>query len=216
MRWNDHSELRGTHAIFSPSKPGWENYSEETMYDRYFGGYAKEIGTVLHTEAEDRIREGLRINAGEKNSLKLALYRAIDIPNDVVDALDFEPIFQNVKSYVNDCIGFRMDPEIILYNNKMCYGCVDAISFDKNFLRIHDLKTGSTPAHIEQLFKYAALFCLEYKVDPKDIQAELRIYQLNEVSIYNPTPDEIWSFCDCVLLTNKVCNDLNRRRVRNE
>lgn len=216
MKWNDHSKLRGTHALFSPSKPGWEKYSEEMMYDRYFGGYAKEIGTVLHTEAEDRIRYGLRINAGEKNSLKLALYRATDIPNDVVDALEFEQIFQNVRLYVNDCIGFRMDPEVILYNNELCYGCVDAISFNNNFLRIHDLKTGSTPAHIEQLFKYAALFCLEYKIDPKDIRSELRIYQLNEVSIYNPESEDIKEFCNAILKTNKTSANIAKRRLVNE
>lgn len=216
MKWNDHSNLRGTHALFSPSKSGWENYSEETMYDRYFGGFAKEIGTVLHLEAEDRIRYGLRINAGSKNDLKLALYRSIDIPNEVVDELEFEPIFQNVRSYVNDCIGFRMDPEVILYNNDLCYGCVDAISFNNNFLRIHDLKTGTTPAHIEQLFKYAALFCLEYKVNPIDIRSELRIYQLNEVSIYNPEPGDIKDFCDVILKTKKLSANLAKRRLTNE
>jgi hypothetical protein len=186
------------------------------MYNRYFSSYAAPIGTVLHAEAEDRIRKGLRINTGEKNSLKLALYRAIDIPDEVVDELDFEPIFQNLRSYVNDSIGFRMDPEVILYNNDLCYGTVDAISFRNNFLRIHDLKTGTTPAHIEQLLKYAALFCLEYKVDPKDIQSELRIYQLNEVSIFNPEPNEIREFCDYVLMTNKLNSDLMKRRALND
>ena len=109
-----------------------------------------------------------------------------------------------------------MDPEVVLYNNDLCYGTVDAISFENGYLRIHDLKTGNTPAHIEQLYKYAALFCLEYKVDPKDIQSELRIYQLNEVSVYNPVPDEIKAFCDCILQTNRLCNELTKRSVTNE
>lgn len=216
MKWNDHSDLKGTHAIFSPSRPGWEKYDLDTMEERYFNSYAAAIGTVLHVEAEDRIRNNLRLNGGEKNSIKLALYRAIDIPNEVVDSIDFDPIFQNLRSYVNDAIGFRMDPEVILFNNKLCYGTSDAISFRNNFLRIHDLKTGVGPVHMEQLMKYAALFCLEYKIDPKDIQIELRIYQLNEIVAYNPTPEEIMDICDSVLNTRKLDTELMKRRTKNE
>ena len=67
----------------------------------------------------------------------------------------------------------------------------DAISFNDGFLRIHDLKTGAVPAHMEQLYIYAALFCLEYGYHPKDIRMELRIYQNDEVWVENPTEEEI-------------------------
>lgn len=58
-------------------------------------------------------------------------------------------------------------------------------------LRIHDLKTGVVPAHMEQLEIYAALFCLEYKKNPADLEMELRIYQNNQVVIHNPEPERI-------------------------
>ena len=58
-------------------------------------------------------------------------------------------------------------------------------------LRIHDLKTGKIPAHMEQLMIYSALFCLEYKVKPAEIDMELRIYQNDDILICNPTAEEI-------------------------
>ena len=56
---------------------------------------------------------------------------------------------------------------------------------------VHDLKTGATPASFKQLEIYAALFCLEYRVDPLKIQYELRIYQNDDVLVENPTGIEI-------------------------
>ena len=44
---------------------------------------------------------------------------------------------------------------------------------------------------MEQLEIYAALFCLEYKFQPKDIGMELRIYQNNEVLTHSPLSDDI-------------------------
>lgn len=216
MKWHDHSKLEGTHALFSPSRNGWENYDYERMREVYCNSFAPKIGTVLHKEAERRISKKLRLHSGEKNSIKLALYDDPGIPDGVIDILDFEPIFRNLMAYVNDAISFRMDPEVILYNNEFCYGTVDAISFIDNYLRIHDLKTGVTPAHIEQLLKYAALFCLEYEIKPKDIQTELRVYQLNDVNIYIPDPRELEDYCRIIQDTNKLSNSVYGRRTFDE
>ena len=98
---------------------------------------------------------------------------------------------KRLNTYVNDAIGFRMDTEQVLYYSDNCFGTADAITFNDGFLRIHDLKTGAVPAHMEQLYIYAALFCLEYGYDPKDIRIETRIYQNDEIWIENPTEDEI-------------------------
>lgn len=51
-----------------------------------------------------------------------------------------------------------MTPEQILYYSDRWFGTADSIAFDKNMLRIHDLKTGRRPAKMEQLMVYAALF----------------------------------------------------------
>ena len=96
-----------------------------------------------------------------------------------------------LHAFAAECIGFRMDTEQVLYYSDNCFGTADAIAFNDGFLRIHDLKTGAVPAHMEQLYIYAALFCLEYGYDPKDIRIETRIYQNDEVWIENPTEEEI-------------------------
>jgi len=94
------------------------------------------------------------------------------------------------------------------------YGTTDAISFRENFLRIHDLKTGDKPAHIEQLYTYAALFCLEYGktygFKPRDLSYECRIYQWDGVTIENPTPDIIDSIIEQIILTEKVAYGIEK------
>ena len=66
------------------------------------------------------------------------------------------------------------------------------------------MKTGETKAHMEQLMIYAALFCLEYKIKPSDIDMELRIYQYNEAAIHRPTTDEIVPIMDKIVTFDKL------------
>jgi len=84
-----------------------------------------------------------------------------------------------------------MTCEQVLYYSENCFGTADTIAFRYKTLRIHDLKTGVWPAHVHQLEIYAALFCLEYDVDPFEIKIELRIYQSNEVIVYDADPEDI-------------------------
>jgi hypothetical protein len=120
---------------------------------------------------------------------------------------------KTLYAYVNDAIGFKMDTEVVLYYSDRFFGTADAICFrevkDKDgnrkyILRIHDLKTGKEPAHIEQLYVYAALFCLEYKVKPGDIDIELRLYQNDEVLYDNPTAEDIIPIMDKIIHLDKL------------
>ena len=52
---------------------------------------------------------------------------------------------------------------------------------------------------MHQLEIYAAIFCLEYRVKPHDIQMELRIYQSNEVQVYEPNPDDILDIMEKII-----------------
>ncbi len=90
-------------------------------------------------------------------------------------------------------------------------GTADAISFRNNFLRIHDLKTGTRPVHIEQLEIYAALFCLEYKIKPADIKIELRIYQNDEILVHEPEAEEIIVIMNKIIHLNKILEDVEGR-----
>ncbi len=101
--------------------------------------------------------------------------------------------------YINDAIGFRMTPEQPLWYSENCYGTADAISFQDDYLRIHDLKTGTTKASIHQLEVYAALFCLEYHIRPDKITMELRIYQNDEVLVHMAEPETIKSIMTTII-----------------
>jgi hypothetical protein len=110
---------------------------------------------------------------------------------------------KTLNMYVNDGIGFRMNTEQPLYYSENCFGCADTLSFSKNYLRVHDLKTGVTPANVSQLEIYAAIFCLEYQFRPFDIGMELRIYQNDEVQIFDADPDVIFHIMDKIVTFDK-------------
>jgi len=96
-----------------------------------------------------------------------------------------------------------MKTEQPLKYSENCFGTADAICFRQNVLRIHDLKTGETRASMRQLEIYAALFCLEYRVNPFDIKIELRIYQSNEVIVHEPPPEDIKRRMERIIAADK-------------
>lgn len=168
MKFNDHSRLAGCHAFLSASQWHWINYDDLKLSERYETYKASELGTKLHDYAANCIELNQRLPKSAKT----------------------------LNLYVNDAIGYKMKPEQVLYYSENCFGTADAISFRNNKLRIHDLKTGVTPAHFEQLEIYAALFCLEYNVDPNEIEIELRLYQSNEVGVLCPEKTDILYIMD--------------------
>lgn len=182
MKFNDHSRLEGAHAFLSASKYHWVNYDDAKLIESYRTAQAAAIGTRLHAMAAEHIRLGMRM------------------PRNKV----------TFNAYVNDAIGYRMTPEQVLYYSPNVYGTADAIRFYENsrFLRIHDLKTGTTRVSMTQLKIYAALFCLEYDVRPGDISAELRIYQNDEVMIEEPDVDELGHIIDKIVHFNKLIEDI--------
>lgn len=176
MNFNKHSAIEGQHAFLGASKYHWINYDKNKLVESYMNFLATQRGTELHEFAAQCIRLGQRLPRSEKT----------------------------LNRYVNDAIGFKMTPEQPLYYSENCFGTADAIDFRKNFLRIHDLKTGKTPVHIEQLMIYAALFCLEYGVKPGAIEMELRLYWNGEVIIHRPTADEIAPIMDKIITYDKI------------
>jgi hypothetical protein len=117
---------------------------------------------------------------------------------------------QTLNMYVNDAIGFKMTPEQPLFYSYNCYGTADTICFRDNTLRIHDLKTGETPCSMQQLQIYAALFCLEYRVNPNIIDIELRIYQSNEIEYLIPESEEIAYIMDKIIMADKRIEEIKQ------
>ena len=205
MIFNKHLELEGRHAILSPSKHYWLNYDDEGLMRNYISSFATEIGTLVHEYASDRIRFRLPMdvnNEEAKNSLLVFLLKN-GIPFRVID---LDRIFYNLVPYINDAIGYKMESEIQLKYSDLCFGTADAIGVRRNWLRIHDLKTGQTPASMDQLLCYAGLFFLEYKRDyrPQTMKTELRIYQNQEILISQPSSEEIKAVMDKIIHGDSV------------
>lgn len=200
MKFDKRLDLEGQHAFLSPSQFHWIRYSQEKLIDRYLKNQAVQKGTELHEFASKAI-ELNRMQPRNKDT---------------------------VNMFINDAIGFKMSSEQPLFYDFLCFGTTDAISYKRNVLRIHDLKTGETEAHFEQLRIYAALFCLNYQervrefrkkglsdidiaqrldvstkelhFDPEQMSSiELRIYQLGEVRVENADPKEIREIMDIII-----------------
>ena len=212
MNWNEHSNLRGRHALFSPSSHYWINYdpadSIDVIFQRYKSQYASTIGTLLHEYAEKRIRYGKRLETTisakkqAKSDIEIMLLEA-GIPMSVID---IDSQFENLLTYVNDGVGFRMTPEVILWYSDNFFGTTDSIYFRDKELRIHDYKSGKIPAHMEQLEIYAALFCLEYSYKPSDITINLRLYQGDEIVEHSPEPGVIGDIMKTIVDIDKLIN----------
>jgi len=187
MNWNRHSNLEGSHAFLSASKYTWLNKNDDELIDSYKNSYATTIGTLLHSYAADSIRLREKLRRSDSHGVKFDLLRK-GIPEFAIDIQSWYPTLMN---YVNDAIGFQMDPEVVLYYSDLCFGTADSIQLSDGTLRIHDLKTGLTPAKMDQLMVYAALFYLEYGFKPEKLNTELRIYQSDEILVHEPEPDEI-------------------------
>lgn len=176
MNFNNHWNLEGQHAFLSASKYHWINYDDEKLALAFSKYMAAQKGTEMHDLAKRLIELGVKLPKTKKT----------------------------INMYVNDAIGFQMQPEILLYYSDNCFGTCDAISFKKNFLRIHDLKNGESPTSIKQVRVYAALFCLEYKINPADIDMELRIYQLDDIVADVPDPEGIRNIMNTIMKHDQI------------
>lgn len=186
--FNKHPKLEGTHAILSPSNYHWLNDDEEKLRNRLKNAKAAARGDSLHALAAHAISEGVML-----------------YPNG-----------STLSLYVNDAIEFGMQAERTLFFSLDAFGHADAIGFESyavpdgnvlGFLRIHDLKTGVTPASMKQLYVYCAYFCLEYGFKPYEIEGELRLYQNDTIEC---TP------IDRVILTQVISTILAHQRVIDE
>ena len=183
MNFNKHLALEGQHAFLGASKYHWINYSDDKLFESYTKSLAVQRGTELHDLACRLIRLKQRLPRSQKT----------------------------LNMYVNDAIGFNMIPEQVLYYSMNCFGTADAISFKDNVLRIHDLKTGETQTHMEQLYIYAALFCLEYNYKPGEIKFVLRIYQNDDIMEEFPDAEIILPIMDKIKRFDKIID-----RIRSE
>jgi hypothetical protein len=156
------------------------NYTDQKLEARYASVSAAQRGTDLHKLAHEAIRLGVKLSKSNKS----------------------------LSTYVNDAIGYKMVCEQPLFFSPNCFGTADTLSFRRAKLRIHDLKTGISAVSEHQLEIYAALFCLEYAVDPYSIDIELRIYQREEIRVYEPFSERIVEIMDKIILLDQQIENI--------
>lgn len=185
FQFNDHWKLAGKHSFMSPSSYHWINYDEDKIRDRFKTSMDAALGTRKHEFAKEAIEMGIKMaDTG-----------------------------QTLNSYINDCIGYRMTPEVLLYFSENCFGTADAISFRMNpktrkmRLRIFDLKNGTTKASEKQLWVYIAIFCHEYEIDINEIEVDARIYQNDLVHEFEIDPVIIMDLIALMKRNDDIIND---------
>lgn len=188
MNYLQHSNLKDSHAYLGASKYHWLNYDKDKLIQVYKNHLAKQRGTQLHAFAAQCIALNQKLPGSKTKTLNM---------------------------YVNDAISFRMVPEQVLYYSENCFGTADAISnldsVDKTgVLKVFDLKTGMVPAHVEQLLIYNALFCLEYKYEPKHLDIEDRIYQTGQIIAVQPDPNDIKAICNQIIEFDAIINEVKK------
>lgn len=210
MIWYDHSKdvPQGSHAILSASAYSWLNYDEDKLYSVMQARWANVIGTYLHELASKLINNKIAVNKTEARKMIQLYLLDNKVPRNFVDPNKY---IENFTAYVKDCIGFDMRTEQVLKYSEYAFGTTDAISFNekKSQLKIFDYKSGVTQPSLHQLEVYAAYFCLEYHIKPKDISTELRIYHQNEIIVGEPTPADIVPIMDKIIKMDAFIQKLN-------
>ena len=210
--------MEGKHAILSPSNYSWIRWVDisHEIPSRMVSLNAATLGTHVHEFAKDSILYNLPLRQNDIRDMLRFLYRRM--LREIVDLFPLDDIFETTRLYVNDAIAQRMVPEQILYYTENCFGTADSISQldavkKTGLLRIYDLKTGETPAKMDQLMIYAALFCLNYhsQFKPGDLTYELRIYQNGESVYFNPRADDILPIMDQIVACDHWISGLMKR-----
>lgn len=184
MRFNKHSHLEGLHAFLSPSNYHWTNYDKEKLLARYRTTRAAQRGTELHALAHSLIKHRQYLRDDPPTTMSL---------------------------YVRDCIDHNLRPEQTLFYSIHCFGTPDAIGLTDNHLTVNDLKTGVSKTNVRQLEVYAAIFCLEYGIDPLSLTYTFRIYQHDEIRQYEGIPVEI-EYLTRVIVESSALLDLEAEK----
>src|SRR6478609_5833306 len=96
MKFTPHYGVQNHHARLSASKYSWLNYDLDQLDRLLTTAQAAALGTRLHALAQEMIKLGVWARNSQKT----------------------------FNMYVNDCIGYRMEPEVVLFYSVDCFGTV--------------------------------------------------------------------------------------------
>lgn len=185
VRFEPRPDLEGRHALLSPSQYHWIRYDEDKFDRIYHTRLAAARGTAEHEFAAMAIKLGRRQPAN-KDSLNM---------------------------FINDSIRWRLEPEVALYADEMFFGHADAAGYKKGVFRVSDYKSGETKTSMDQLKCYVALFCIQFDMSPFEFNAEMRIYQFNEIREELAEPHDIMIIIDRWKTFSKRAADIRREAL---
>lgn len=210
------------HALFSPSQPSWINYNDEQMIEAFKNSHRAELGTEIHEWSSIQIQyrslvsnlkeieKGVKTHIHDKYIRDQFSDKSRDYGAELIKHMDYLPkeTYPTVKSFINDSIGFGMKSEDRVEYSKYYFGTADAIRYDtqSKTLRVFDLKTGTRPAKISQLYTYAALYCLQHDLKPDGITFETRIYQSGDILTDNPPTELIYDLMRTIVHGDAIIN----------
>lgn len=215
-----------SHAPFPPSQPAWIRYTDAQAIEAFKNKYRSDIGTEIHEWASHQIilgskpsgirevQRGVKTHIYEKYMMETSRLYDPRVGSAFLNHLRYVPgdAFLSTKLFICDSIGFRMESEQKVSVSSIIEGTADAIRYypKENLLRVSDLKTGSRPAKMEQVFIYAALYCYENRLDPLKTAFETRIYQNGEIYTEQPTGETISRMLSDILHLNEVVEKFER------
>lgn len=218
MSSNRYLNLNRKHALFSPSRGAWIRYDDQKIIDILKNRYRAQLGTEIHEFSAIQIMLNHKITSVRTipDSIENYIYTKYRFMNcsretfeDAMNLVDHvkdlpKAVFDTVKFYINDAIGFDMEPEMKLDFSPDIAGTSDAVIFRNQVLRIHDLKTGDGQPTKEQLEQYAALYCLENDKNPSAIRIVLRFYHLDGIIEWEPEANDIWMIMNRMIEVEKL------------
>ena len=218
------STLSSEHALFSPSQPAWLGYDDDEYIRKLVSKYRKAIGTEIHEWVSGQIVLGhkatslreiykdIETHIFEKNSFtdsKTGERITSNFGRTLLFFMKYVPeeTFGTIKSYINDCIAFKMETEVRVEFSENFFGTADAIRFDGKNLKVFDLKTGATPGKIEQPIIYACLYLLKYHIAVESVSVEARIYQNNDILGATPDTSELIPIMNKIIHLDNLTNE---------
>lgn len=221
-------QITSEHALFSPSQPSWINYDDVQLIEAFKNSHRSDLGTEIHEWSSIQIQyksivsnlkeieKGVKTHIHDKyigafeegGSMLTQAKRAWG--RTLIKHMDYLPkeTYPTVKMFVNDSISYGMESESKVEYSEYFWGTADAIKYDQGskLLQVFDLKTGSRPGKISQLYTYAALYCLQHDLKPDNISFETRIYQSGDILTDNPPSELIYDLMKTIVHGDSIIN----------
>ena len=89
--FNNHDDLKGKHALFSPSQSSWLRYDDEKIAERVRNQYRTTLGTEIHDFAASQIELGHKYSSVRELTKDIETYMYCKYMNNGYEYTAFCP-----------------------------------------------------------------------------------------------------------------------------